>query len=258
MSGHIFKLAIGIFILMVTIVFAGGISFIAIDSSSFLSSIAIWITESGGKYGTGLILVITCVFYTRFMDGKRKKFITFSLTLLKLIVVIGLFAYLNEHLIKLALKQARPSHSYIADRSNGEMSLVQLYDLEAEGRHALLKNTIQKNEEKFEGVHPHILRHWTEETGYSFPSGHSFNGFLLAYILSFSLYNSRSKTGSRLYFLPLIWAALVAISRVALGAHTAWDVSFGALTGIGIAFLLMRFNLLRDHLLHRKYHRTRV
>jgi phosphatidylglycerophosphatase B len=253
MTGHVFKLALGIWVAMVAIVFIKGISFSAIEGSSLLSSVAIWITESGGKYGTLLILLVTCIFFTRFIEGSGKKLVTFSLTLIKLIVVIGVFAYLIKH----ALKQSRPSHLYIAERSQGAMSLQQLYALENAGRRDLLSQTIEKNNALFAGINPHILSHWTEETGYSFPSGHSFNGFLLACILSFSLYNSRSKTGRKLYFLPLIWAASVAISRVALGAHTAWDVSFGALTGILIAFLLMHFNLLRDNLLHRKYQSMR-
>lgn len=257
MSGSILKLAAIVFALLVLAVFAGNLAFLAIDETSALSTAAIWITESGGKYGTALILIVTCVFYTRFIQGRRNKFLTFSLTLIKLMLVIGFFAYLNEHLIKLAMKQARPSHSFIAERSNGQMTLDTLYALESQERQDLLAHVISVNNVQFSGIHPHILSHWTEETGYSFPSGHSFNGFLLAYILSFSLYNSRSKTGRRLYFLPLIWAASVAISRVALGAHTGWDVTFGALTGILIAFLLMRFNLLRDNLLHRRYQRTR-
>ncbi|MFM9985331.1 MAG: phosphatase PAP2 family protein [Flavobacteriales bacterium] len=257
MTGHVFKLALGIWVAMVAVVFIHGISFSAIEGSALLSLTAIWITESGGKYGTLLILLVTCVFFTRFIEGGGKKFVTFILTLVKLIIVIGVFAYLNENLIKHALKQSRPSHLYVAERSQGEMSLQQLYALDNPGRHELLSKTIEENNALFAGINPHILSHWTEETGYSFPSGHSFNGFLLACILSFSLYNSRSKTGRKLYFLPLIWAASVAISRVALGAHTAWDVSFGALTGILIAFLLMHFNLLRDNLLHRKYRGVR-
>lgn len=256
MSTPILKIALLVFAAVVVVVFAMNIPFVAIDKDSIWASFSIWITESGGKYGTGLILLVTCIFYTRFIDGAQNKLITFSSTLFKLLIVIGLFAYLNEHLIKLALKQPRPSHSFIVSHSNGSLNLDSLYTHENSGRHELLKSTIANNPTQFNNIHPHILSHWTEETGYSFPSGHSFNGFLLAYILCFSLFNSRSETGKRLYFLPLIWAALVAISRVALGAHTAWDISFGGLTGILVAFLLMHFNLLRDNLLHRKYART--
>lgn len=257
MSLRILKVAMAVFIVMVILVFASQISFVAIQPSSLWASPSIWITESGGKYGTALILVVTCVFYTRFMEGTRNKMITFVLTLLKLLVVIGVFAYLNEHAIKLALRRSRPSHEFIVERSQGQLSLQQLYALDHTGRYELLQSAISNNPDAFHEIHPHILSHWLEETGYSFPSGHSFNGFLLAYILSFSLLHSRSATGRKLYVLPLIWAALVAISRVALGAHTAWDVSFGALTGIFVAFLLMHYNLLRDNLLHRSYNANR-
>jgi membrane-associated phospholipid phosphatase len=76
---------------------------------------------------------------------------------------------------------------------------------------------------------------------------------LLAFILSFSLRFSRSRTARKIFLIPVIWAVLVAISRVALGAHTAWDVIFGAATGTLTGFMLMHYDLLRRALLHRDH-----
>jgi len=93
---------------------------------------------------------------------------------------------------------------------------------------------------QFKQIDPGILNHWIDEAGFSFPSGHTFNAFLFAMILAYAIYFNRSKPQWRhLFFIPFLWALGVAVSRVALGAHTALDVTAGAGLGIitGTVFL---------------------
>jgi len=65
-------------------------------------------------------------------------------------------------------------------------------------------------------------------TNSSFPSGHSANAFALAMTLYF--YNKKIGIPA------LIFAALVSISRIFVGAHWPIDVVIGAALGIGAAY----------------------
>jgi phosphatidylglycerophosphatase B len=98
-----------------------------------------------------------------------------------------------------------------------------------------------------------VLAHWIEEAGYSFPSGHSFNAFLLATVLAFSILRSRKLHLNKYFFIPFIWATAIAVSRVAIGAHAPIDVTFGAAMGIFFGVLLLYFETSRNFILHRKH-----
>ncbi len=67
-------------------------------------------------------------------------------------------------------------------------------------------------------------------SGYSFISGHATNFFGIATLASLTL-------GVRKYtILLLLWAALIAYSRVYLGVHYPADITIGALLGILIGY----------------------
>lgn len=55
-----------------------------------------------------------------------------------------------------------------------------------------------------------------------------------------------------LYFLPLVWALIVALSRVAVGAHSPLDVSVGAAVGLIISHLLLNIRLTRDLIIPKR------
>lgn len=65
----------------------------------------------------------------------------------------------------------------------------------------------------------------------SFPSGHSANAFALAVILTEQI--------SSLFFLPLLIASSVAISRVILRNHYPSDVLAGSMIGVLIGYLVL-------------------
>jgi len=67
-------------------------------------------------------------------------------------------------------------------------------------------------------------------TGPSFPSGHSANAFALAMTLYFY--------DKRIGIPALIFAAIIGISRIFVGAHWPSDVIVGAALGIGAGYLV--------------------
>lgn len=67
-------------------------------------------------------------------------------------------------------------------------------------------------------------------TNYSFPSGHSANAFALAMTLYFY--------DKRIGIPALIFAVIIGISRIFVGAHWPSDVLVGAALGIGIGYLV--------------------
>lgn len=165
--------------------------------------------------------------------------------LFTLVILLSTFATLNEYVIKPAMGISRPSHAYILKQANSRAPLDSIYTLVTAERRSFLKGIIGGDTIHFKTIDPRILNHWIDEAGYSFPSGHSFNAFLLGSILAWCIYELRGRKLGVLPLIPLIWAALVAFSRVAIGAHTALDVTFGAGLGLIVSHTLIALPVTR-------------
>lgn len=218
-------------------------AFTACYKDSVWCTIAYWATESAGKIGTPVILLLTCFFYAFRIESNRKKILVFFSSFLVIGCTLSGIAYLNEHFTKNMLAIERPSHLYIVTHHKPTFSLDTIYTFNEAGRRKILGELIASDTITYRDFDQRVLNHWVEEAGYSFPSGHSFNAFLLATILVFSMYHSRNRFARMFYIVPFCWAILVAVSRVAIGAHSALDVSFGALLGslTGQLFLYIDF-----------------
>ena len=78
----------------------------------------------------------------------------------------------------------------------------------------------------------------------SFPSGHSADAFVSGIFLFYLLKNSKY---SAYRYLPLLYAATIALSRIAVNAHYPSDVIAGATIGIfGAWFYLNRLSKQAD------------
>jgi phosphatidylglycerophosphatase B len=209
-------------------------------------------TESGGKLGTVCIILLTGYAYTIRVEAVKHKLLTFFKSTIALFIFIGVWAFINEHLTKPLLKEVRPSHAYLLQQTHLTSKIDSLYALTKEQRMHYFHNLVQQTQQQFSTIDKKVLAHWVEEAGYSFPSGHSFNAFLLATIMAFSLYHATNPKLRAWYKVPYLWAVLVAISRVALGAHHPVDVVVGACMGFAVAATFIYFDTTRKLIIPKR------
>jgi phosphatidylglycerophosphatase B len=228
------------------------LAFTACSPHSKWCTIAYSFTTSGGKYGFLILLLFTGWCYTLSESRLSGKLIIFLKTVISLTLFFGALAFLNEHYTKPLLKLQRPSHVYMLEQTGTLAQIDSLYARSKQDRQAFFAQLLQNKAPSFQQIDPKVQEHWIEEAGFSFPSGHSFNAFLFAIILAYAIIHNRSKPEwRRFYFIPFIWALGVAVSRVALGAHSALDVSAGAALGIMLGCLFLYIDITR-HWLTRK------
>lgn len=252
MLKSVIRTALIFYIFLLLVVWCTPVAFIAISKDSILSDLAYAITNSGGKYYVMLIAAVTALIFAYRDKMEKAPAFKFLKQFGILFLLLFFFAFLNEYGIKQFVKITRPSHAYIFKYSAPEISMIEFYQLPVHERQKQLKSLIDSSQFLNAHVDEKVRKHWIEEAGYSFPSGHTFNAFLLATVLSFSIKRSRILHFNKYFFIPIIWATSVGISRIALGAHSALDVSFGAALGVLTAGLLLYFEGSRNFILHRK------
>lgn len=211
-----------------------------------------WITQSGGWIGSFIIVLVISVSFAFIPLHPRGKIVMFIRTLLSLAVVLGGFAKLNEAYIKSTFAVARPSHQFILRESQSRASLDSIYLLVVPERRLFFKSVIGRDSLPFKAIDRRIIDHWIDEAGYSMPSGHTFNAFLLASMLSFSLFELNQRRVTAVLFVPMIWAVLVGLSRVVLGVHTPLDVTLGGALGLVISHGLLAIPYLNRILVPRR------
>ena len=237
--------------ILLFIIWLTPVAFAAIENDSFKSDLAYAITNSGGKYYVIAITLITALVFALRNKINLHIVIKFAKQFSILFIMLAFFALLNEFVIKDIAKFTRPSHAFVFDHVTHTISIDKFYELGIAERQIFLKQLIDGSPYLKERIDPKVLSHWVEEAGYSFPSGHTFNAFLLSTVLAFSIKRSRKIHLNKYYFTPFIWATAIGISRVALGAHAPIDVTFGAAMGIFFGALLLYFETSRNFILHR-------
>lgn len=121
-------------------------------------------------------------------------------------------------------QQPRPYVEWLAqDRG---ITPAQFYALTRGGRAAWLRENLADERR----VPPVLLEHWTDETGYSFPSGHT--SFVAVWALLGAALLWRVGACARIFCgVLMLWALLVQITRLALGMH--WPADLAASVAMG-------------------------
>ncbi|MFB9862858.1 phosphatase PAP2 family protein [Rufibacter immobilis] len=204
------------------------------------------LSQSGGVYGTPVLGILLCLLAASQQKGLKLRAQSFTVAFLFLLFTLGSMAMLNEYVIKPLAEVPRPSHQFLLGGKGQEASLLDTFYLQdAETRRVYLAEYLKKNPEKYTQISPVVLEHWVSEAGYSFPSGHSQNAFLLGSMLTMWLGLQLPRRHRPWLVLPMLWAVLVCMSRVALGVHSELDVSLGSATGMVLAYLFSFSGLLK-------------
>lgn len=118
--------------------------------------------------------------------------------------------------IKLFYKEPRPYTSYLVEQG---IDLDNFYQEKRSIRKATIKKVIKDNPD----MPQYLKKHWSDETGYSFPSGHT--AFAVCWLMMFLLVLPMNRKrdwaiGSVIF----TWTALMMISRIRFGMHYPIDV----------------------------------
>jgi len=205
-----------------------------VDLTGRFALLAYVVSASGSLLGIPwLALLMTGLLVGRPGVPKQRRAAEASVLLAALLLVLAGGACLNEHFIKPALAVARPDIIELADAGALGMTIEEFYALEDKpSRSGHLRKVLEAEGLDAVALHPWIREHWIAETGFSFPSGHSFAAMTFAtFFLAMGLVHLE---GPRLapFYLLLPWAVMVCCSRTILRVHSATDVTCGALLGV--------------------------
>lgn len=195
------------------------------ESLSQFSKYLYWVTETAGSPWS----IITCGFFTILFALALK--IKSPIPFLKLVVILAI-AVIAGQLIKSVVKnytsEPRPYVLWMAD--NYKVDDNYFYSLTKVEKQNILKDHFQQSDT----IPNWLYRHWCNETGYSFPSGHTLFAVTWAFLAVFLLNFKRSYL---IISAIIIWGVLVQISRLALGMHHPIDVISSSLIGWFLSLL---------------------
>ncbi len=225
------------------IVFLLPVAFSACDASGLTCKMWFYLSASADVYGTGIIALILGLVLMVNLPGIKTKLRIVFLNFVLICSCLGILASLNEYVIKPLTHVARPSEEYLSNASRKIIVLPDLFSKHGDAKNNYIADQIQKNIQKLKGIPDDVLKSWIADAGYSFPSGHSQNAFLLGTILCYLMVELLPERRKWMAALPFIWSIMVCLSRVALGVHSKWDVTAGALSGTILALIFVSLGI---------------
>jgi membrane-associated phospholipid phosphatase len=217
-----------------------------IDLTGPIPLAAYWTAESGGTVGTPVIAIsMAGLLLARPRLSWKQRGAELLVMVLALATLFGGAAYLNEFVVKPYFAIPRPDIIELAkpspDKSVLKMSADEFYEMPTKAmRSEHLKKVLTPDAEP--PMDEYVRRHWIHESGYSFPSGHSFSAMLVATVFLALGLSYFSQARLWVFYVLVAWALAVCYSRPILRVHSPTDVCVGGLEGIVcgvLAFLLI-------------------
>ena len=211
------------------------------DLTDACAQIAYWVSLSATPYGAaagaGLILL---VLITRSGIDNRRRWTEVWVMVITAVVFAGGGSSMNERLLKEELRIPRPNVIWLAgENGSGPLGMTphQFYRSGDKAARSEVLKKVLNQEPTSVALSERIERHWIAETGYSFPSGHSFGAMFFATFLM--MIGASYIGGKRLWFFyPLLpWVLAVCYSRSILRLHTPTDITVGSLQGIAVGLI---------------------
>lgn len=173
------------------------------------------LTETGSvPYALISCVILACLFFPIF-TSKTRWIVAVALMVTSMIVTQGV-----KTVAKTFFAEPRPYVTVLAE--NSDISIESFYAQPRQQRAEIVK---QFYADKIE-TPAWLVDHRADETGYSFPSGHSiFAASWLLLALGFTqLERKKSVISKILVTFMLLWAALMLVSRLRLGMHYPIDL----------------------------------
>lgn len=194
----------------------------------------VYVISQSGKYGLTLIVLLVLIILLR-REGQSSKHKINEVLVIAVVALIlgGAGAVINERVVKTHFEVPRPNIVWLAGEDGKGPLGMPADDFYAVGDKEIRRqvlSTVLENSELIP-LSSSIKRHWIYETGYSFPSGHSFSAMFFAIFL-FLICSSLIKVKNvRWIYVLFPWGVAVCFSRPMLGVHTPTDVFVGAVQG---------------------------
>lgn len=211
------------------------------DLTQTFAQLAYWLSQSGGKFGAPIVAVLMLtLLVTRGDITFQRRWKESSVVVLIAAICAGGGAALNEHFVKAKFKIPRPNIIWLAGENGSGPLGMSADDFYGIGNKQARRKPLAKVLTTVPAPVPlsaAIEAHWIEETGYSFPSGHSFAAMFLATFLLMIAATYLTTKRLWMFYVLLPWALAVCYSRPILRVHTATDITLGGLQGLVVGLV---------------------
>ena len=220
----------------------------AVDLTGLVALLALAFSDSAKGAMPYIVIAYIVLIVSRDGVDRRQRLREAAAMTLAMVLFLGAGAWFNERLVKPAFASPRPDIVELSNRGVLPISPTRFYEIGSKGeRRQYLANVFSESQGAALRLSPQVRQHWLEETGYSFPSGHSSASMLVATF--FLCVGGATLRGRRaLALVPLLpWALFVCVSRPVLRVHRPLDITLGAVQGtiIGVCAFLFVWALAR-------------
>ena len=236
---YIYAGALISFLILITIVFLFPIEFSGYRTTDLLAPVWFGITETGGWKG-GIFIFLILLFYLLIHFKRSSKKYSDLIFFISMVFFTQTFITgFSQFYAKDLFRKPRPNQLYLVEKGYMEKEGTHFFSMPTGERRKYLQEKIKQGDDSLMDIYPPILNKWIYDSGFSFPSGHSQTSFFLGTIIAFAILRTTRGKNRYFFIIPLIWAILIALSRVVIGIHYPVDVAAGALIGMSAAIVII-------------------